>query len=213
MSKFTHGDTVYRPKCISCGSSNVTMVSNTKGFGFRCNKCKKKTRYYGTLDELLRNPGMFKPNPMYNVTVDSEVKETYKADAGQLTDADLEFLQTLQVARSDSRSTAVWTLVEDRYEPCWEKLAEAYELYDPDSSKTLAVVPEPLTDIGRLKCIPVKHVSSPLSNTMFLTKEEADAIAASLEGVEVLELMLSQDDTLANLLEIVSRVNWSRMIS
>ena len=187
---------------------NVTWVENTKGNMFRCNKCKTKTRFFPTLEELLRNPGMFKPNPIMDVKVDEQMREEHLRENGKLTDGDREFLSSLQEGR-DAHKSSVWTLYGRHYEPCWEELAECWELYDPVTKQTLSYVDEPIDDVGRLKCIPVKMVEFELENSTFALKSEAEAVAEGL-GVSVKENRLGPDDALAKLFEVVDRVNWKK---
>lgn len=210
MAKFDFEGKRYKPKCNSCNSSNVTLVHNTKGYLFRCNKCKHKTRFYPDLKTLVLNPGMFSPNPVMNVKVDEELCEVHKKLNNKLTKSDIEFLKELQTLRSEEKPTAIWTLFEDRYEPCWEELAEAWELYDPVTKTSLAFTAKKVEDCGHLKSIPVKKMSSELTNSTFITKSEAELCAKGLDGVKILEQRLSTGDSLLKLLEIVNRINWAK---
>ena len=214
MAKFTHNGHIYRPRCISCNSTNVTLVKTAKGYRFRCNKCKSKSRLFENLDDLLKNPGMFSPGLTCSVKIDETLRETHKAETGRLTNEDLQFLEELKAARKDLRPTAIWTLREEAYTPCWEELAEAWELYDPQTHRQLAYIPEPLADIGKLKCIPVRKTSKPVASSLFIAPREANDFADSYgDGVCVAEGLLGEDDMLSKLMGIVSKIDWKSMMN
>ena len=210
MAKFEYEGKVYRPECINCGSHNVTRVENTKGYHFRCNACKTKSRYFEDMDALMKNPGMFKPGYVMDVKVDDGLREQHLHDTGKLTEADREFLAGLKERRESCLNCAVYTLWEERYEPCWEELAECWELYDPVTKQALAYIDEPIDDAGRLKCIPVKKAEAELTNSTFLLRSEAESVAEGLPGVTVKEGRTGIGDALADLMEIVARVDWQK---
>lgn len=134
----------------------------------------------------------------------------------QLTTKDVMFLSELRKERERRNDDfSYWDIMETRYEPCPVEMAEAFELYDPTHNETVATVDYHIEDAGQLQCIPVRRVSSGITNTIALTKAESllikdDLLACGHESVYIMSHKARKGSNLDKLLEIVDRVDWMR---